>query len=85
MLGLGLIGLAFILGIGLRIAGYGGALLVILMWSSLLPPDNNPIMDEHLIYALVFLLLPHLNAGRTLGLGEWWAKTQLVKKYPFLQ
>lgn len=83
--GLALLGLSLLLGIGLKIASYSGALLMLLMWSSLLLPENNPFLDEHLIYALVLLTLPYHDAGHTLGLGKWWSKTALVKKHPFLQ
>jgi thiosulfate dehydrogenase [quinone] large subunit len=85
MLGLGLIGLALILGIGMKIASYSGALLMILMWTAALPPEHNPFMDEHLIYALLFLGMPLSKAGHIWGLGKWWSKQDLVKKYPFLQ
>ena len=85
MLGLLLIGLALILGIGMKIAGYAGAALMFLMWSALLFPKNNPIFDEHIIYLLLFLLFATGKAGQSFGLGNWWANTQLVKKYPFLE
>lgn len=85
MTGLCLIGLSLLLGIGTRIAGYAGVLLVLLMFSSLLPPKNNPIMDEHIIYALVLLVFTQLpDVGDTAGLGKWWKSTSLVKRYPVL-
>ncbi|MEK7524272.1 MAG: hypothetical protein AAB588_04565 [Patescibacteria group bacterium] len=85
MAGLLLIGLALILGIGMKIAGYSGALLMFLMWSALLLPKNNPILDEHIVYLFVFLSLDSVKAGRYFGLGKWWSNTGLVKKYPFLE
>lgn len=85
MLGLLLIGVALLLGIGVRVAGYAGALLVVLMWLALLPPSNNPFMDDHLIYAAVLLAFANLPAGDWLGLGAWWKNTSLVQKYPCLQ
>lgn len=85
MLGLLLIGIALILGIGMKIAGYAGALLMLLMWSALLFPKNNPILDEHIIYLFVFLGFTSVKAGRWLGFGKLWSETELVKKYPFLE
>lgn len=85
MLALLLIGLALISGIVMRIAGYAGALLMLLMWLALLPPEHNPIIDEHIIYAIVFLGLSVVRPGKWLGLGEWWANTGLVKKYKVLE
>lgn len=85
MLGLLLIGLALILGVGIKIAGYAGALLMFLMWTALLFPKNNPILDEHIIYLFVFLGFTSVKAGQWFGLGRWLVNTKLVKKYPFLE
>jgi len=85
MAGLFLIGLSLLLGIGVKIAGYYGALLMLLMWSALLPPKNNPFIDEHIVYALVFIGLTFVKPGHCCGLGKWWSKTKLVKKYTFLE
>jgi len=57
MMGLLLIGLGLITGIKLKLACYGGVALMILMYLALIPPANNPIIDEHIIYALVLLVL----------------------------
>ncbi len=85
MLGLLGIGLSLILGVYMKIAGGAGALLMLMMWSSMLPPENNPILDEHIIYILVLLILPQVKAGQTLGLGKVWSGTWWVKKYSFLE
>lgn len=85
MLGLLLIGLALILGIGMKIAAWSGALLMFLMWAAALPPKNNPIVDDHIIYILVLCILHCYEAGRYVGLGGWWEKTKLVQKFSFLK
>ena len=85
MIGLLGIGAALILGIGMRIAAGAGALMLVLMWTAVLPPENNPFMDDHLIYALVLIGLAAINAGDVLGLGKWWANTTLVRRYPVLR
>lgn len=84
MFGLLGLGIALILGVALRLAGYAGALLMLLMWLSILPKENNPFMDEHLIYGLILLAMPLADAGQYFGLGKAWAKTSLVKKLPWL-
>jgi thiosulfate dehydrogenase (quinone) large subunit len=84
MIGLLGIGLALIFGVGLRIAAGAGALMMVLMWSAVLPPDNNPFMDDHLIYAILLIGLALAAAGRTLGLGQWWERTALVRRFPWL-
>ncbi|MBI4127368.1 hypothetical protein HY463_01540 [Candidatus Peregrinibacteria bacterium] len=84
MLGLLLIGIALILGIGMKIATYTGSLLLFLMWLALLPPTNNPILDEHLVYIFALFTLKSMKAGEIWGLGKEWSESRLVKKFPFL-
>ncbi len=56
MLGLLFIGLTFIFNKYLSWGAIAGVLMMILMWLALLLPENNPIIDEHIVYALVFAL-----------------------------
>ena len=58
----------------MRIAAASGALLLVLMWTAVLPPENNPFMDDHLIYAILLVGLALAKAGDTLGLGRWWSR-----------
>ncbi|RKF24216.1 DoxX family membrane protein [Micromonospora globbae] len=85
MLGLAAIGTALVLGIGTRIAAVAGALLLVMMWTAVLPPENNPFMDDHLIYAGVLAVLALTAAGDTLGLGRYWARLPLVRRLPVLK
>ncbi len=32
---------------------------MMLMWLAVLPPENNPVVDEHIVYALVLVLLAY--------------------------
>ena len=84
MLGLIAIATGLLLGIGMRFACAGGAVLTVLMWSASLPPKNDLFMDDHIIYALVLITLAVLGAGNTLGLGRWWSQTSLVRRLPWL-
>jgi thiosulfate dehydrogenase [quinone] large subunit len=59
MVGLLLIGICLMLGVAVRFASYAGALLLLLMWLALLPPEHNPVIDEHVIYALILLVVAH--------------------------
>ncbi len=85
MIGLLGIGLALILGIGMRIAAYSGALMMILMYTAALPTSNNPIIDDHIVYALVLLGLLAQNGEQRYGFAEQWSKQSIVKRYPWLQ
>jgi thiosulfate dehydrogenase [quinone] large subunit len=85
MLGLLGIGLALMLGVGMRIAAGSGALLLLMMWSATLLPDNNPFIDDHIIYALVLGLLALMGAGTTWGLGKQWEKLPIVQRNGWLK
>ena len=85
MLGLLGVGVTMTLGAGMRLGAAAGALMYVLMWSVVLPPANNPIIDEHILGAITLVTLALLNAGNAWGLGRWWASTSVVKKYPVLQ
>jgi thiosulfate dehydrogenase [quinone] large subunit len=85
MLGLLGIGIALILGAGMRIAAGSGALLYVLMWTVVLPPENNPVLDDHLLSALTLVVLAMFYAGDTWGLGRWWSRQAVVQRYPVLR
>jgi thiosulfate dehydrogenase [quinone] large subunit len=79
------LGVALLLGIGLRIAAVGGSVLLLSMWSVAMLPAGNPFVDSHIIYALVLVVLALTAAGNTWGLGERWSRTRLVQRLPFLK
>lgn len=82
------IGLALILGIGMRIAAVSASILLVLMWLAawtFAQGSNNPVMDDHLIYAMVAITLAVLYAGDTWGLGRWWAGRSIVQKATWLR
>jgi thiosulfate dehydrogenase [quinone] large subunit len=85
MIGLAGIGLALTFGIGMRIAAVAGTFLYVLMWSAVLPPENNPVLDDHLIGAITLIALTLVAAGNVWGLGKWWSGLPIVKRYPWLR
>ncbi|GIH77831.1 hypothetical protein [Planobispora longispora] len=85
MLGLLGVGTALIVGAGMRVAAAAGATMMMMMWAASLPLDTNPFMDDHIVYAIVLIGLALAHAGDTLGIGAWWGKTALVKRFPILK
>ncbi len=86
MLGLLAIGLPLILGIGVRLAAATGVLMLGLMYTAAsILPEHNPFLDDHIVYAVIMVGLILVGSGRHLGLGNMWAKTRLVRKYPILE
>ncbi len=57
MLGLLFVGVSLIVNRYVSLAGIAGAAMLLLMYFSLLWPENNPIIDDHIIYALVLGVL----------------------------
>jgi thiosulfate dehydrogenase [quinone] large subunit len=84
MLGLAGLGIALTLGIGMRIAAVSGAILYLMMWAVVLPPETNPVVDEHIIGALVVIILALTSAGDTFGLGGWWKRQPIVGRHSWL-
>ena len=85
MLALLALGVALTLGIGSRLATYGGTLFLLLLWSTNLPPVQNPLIDEHIIFIFLLWGLWWVKVGKIYGLGERWSKTTLVKRLPWLE
>jgi thiosulfate dehydrogenase [quinone] large subunit len=86
MIGLAAIGLALVLGVAQRIAAITGTAMMLLMWLAEWPlakatetgqatGSSNPVIDYHIAYALVLLVLAATYAGNTWGLGRRWADT----------
>jgi len=96
MLGLLAIGVALICGVGLRIAGVAGVVMMVLMWAAEWPlaqftsqgeptGSTNPFLDYHLIYAAGFWVVAVLGAGSAAGLGRWWAARRVVQDHSWLR
>jgi len=85
MLGLLFIGVALIFGVLIKMASYAGFVMMLLMWSALLPPANNPILDDHIIYAIILYGISVTNSSKFLSFSKRWENTNMVKKYPILR
>lgn len=57
MLGLLFVGLTLVSNRWLRWGGIAGIAMMFLMYLAVLPPANNPIIDEHIVYMIVLALL----------------------------
>lgn len=95
MLGLLGIGLALTSGIALRLTAGAGTVMMALMWAAEWPPatslsdgtpsmSSNPVVDYHLVYAVVMIALAVAAAGRTWGLGRVWQNLPVVRDHRWL-
>lgn len=73
-----------------------GTVMMLLMWAAEWPPDRftdageptasaNPILDYHIVYALVMIALAVVAAGNVWGFGKAWARLSLVAGNPRLR
>ncbi|MEP6710717.1 MAG: hypothetical protein ABJA64_03275 [Candidatus Saccharibacteria bacterium] len=83
MAGLLGIGVALTLGIAVRIGAVTGSVLLFLMWLASFPLENNPIIDEHLVYIAILMAIAFALPLQRLGLHKQWQSLSLVKKYPW--
>jgi thiosulfate dehydrogenase [quinone] large subunit len=85
MLSMLAIGLALILGIGVKLAALGGiAWMTIFYSATAIWPEHNPFLDEHVIDAVVLAGLFLANAGRYYGFGKAWQRLGFVKDRTYL-
>jgi thiosulfate dehydrogenase (quinone) large subunit len=86
------IGVALILGVGLRVAAVCGVLLVALMWAAVWPlaqhatggaltGSTNPLVDEHVMDALALIVVGIGGTASRLGFGALWAKLPFVQRH----
>lgn len=83
------IGVAVMLGIGLRVSAVAGSLMMLLMYVAEWPfvanaGSTNPLVDYHIIYALALIVIAVTMAGDTWGLGATWKKLPLVQRFRWL-
>ena len=80
-----LIGLGLLTGVMTRLAAIGGIVwLAVFYLGTAIWPENNPVVDEHVIYAVVLIALIFANAGRYWGLGKVWQRLDAVKDRRYL-
>ncbi|MFG1605234.1 DoxX family membrane protein [Actinoplanes sp. NPDC049265] len=95
MLGLLGIGVALILGVGMRIAAVAAVAMMAMMWFAEFPlaqhtsageatHSSNPVTDYHFVYAVSAVTLALTYAGSTWGLGRIWSTLPFVQKHRWL-
>jgi len=83
MLGMAGVGVALLLGIATRIAAVAGAMQMLLIRAATVP-ENNPLVDQHVVYAIALFALAAASAGDHWGLGRAWRRSRLVRRFPLL-
>ncbi|PIT91223.1 hypothetical protein COU17_01185 [Candidatus Kaiserbacteria bacterium CG10_big_fil_rev_8_21_14_0_10_49_17] len=80
--GILLIGVALLVGVGVRPAAWAGALLMILYYFPHVAfpyLEHGFIVEEHIIYAALFMLIAIMPQALEVGLGTYLRKTPIGK------
>jgi len=85
-----LIGLSLLVGLMVRVSAVFGILLMLLYWTAhmdfpYISNTNNFLLDEHIVYAGVLLLLIMKHAGHVWGLDSWAENSRIVQDHPGLK
>lgn len=85
-----LIGLSLLLGLAVRLSSIFGIALMILYWTAhmdfpYISNTNNFLVDEHIVFAGVLVLLIVERAGHVWGLDAWAATQGFLRRQPFLR
>ena len=96
MIGLAGLGIAVTLGVATRLSAVAGTIMLLMMWAAEWPPSTttsagkpsgstNPLIDYHVIFALVLIVAALFGAGLTWGLGKQWNRLAIVHANPWLR
>lgn len=78
-----LIGVALVLGAAVRLASYGGMIIMLMFYLAVIPP-GSVIISQQIIYIIMFGILAIGEAGKIGGIDSFLAPI-LEEKYPKLK
>lgn len=85
MAGLLGIGVGLMLGIATRISVVAGSVMLLLMWLASVPLQNNPVIDDHIVYIVVLCAIGSGLSHQRLSLAAWWQKLPVVRTNSWLK
>ena len=85
MFGLLAVGTALMLGIASRLATIGMAIMMLMMYTLVLPPSDNILVDYHIVYICGILAIYWLGGFDRISLNGYWKELPVVKDYQILQ
>lgn len=85
MLGLLFVGVGLVTGIFMKLATLFGSLMLLMMWSAVLPPEHHPLIDDHLVYILLLIAIYYGSGVDKLSMHQWWANLAFVKRFGLLR
>ena len=85
-----LIGLSLLFGLLVRVSAAFGVMLMLTYWMAhmdfpFIENTNNLLVDYHIVYAGVLVVLIAKKAGHVLGLDGWLESSGFVERHPSLR
>jgi thiosulfate dehydrogenase [quinone] large subunit len=85
MLGLLGVGVGLLFGVAMRLAILSGSAMLFLMWLASLPLENNPLIDDHIVYIAVLAVLWFALPLQRLSASYKWRNLSFVKNSYWLK
>ena len=85
MFGLFAVGFALMFGIASRLSVIGMVIMMVLMYTLCIPPDDNILVDYHIAYICGILAVYWLGGFDRISLKKYWNELPIVKDYKILQ
>ena len=80
-----ILGITLILGIASRLTTAGSILFFLVMYTLCIPPQDNPVIDYHIILCVGMVVVYCLGGFERLSLYGRWSELSLVRRFPILQ
>jgi len=85
-----LIGLSLLVGLMVRVSAAFGVALMLMYWTAhmdfpYIENTNNFLLDYHIVYAGVLVMLIAKHAGHVFGLDAWAENLEFVRNHPALR
>ncbi len=85
MAGLLLVGAAMVAGVSSRLATLGMCVMMAVMFTMEIPPEDNPLVDYHVIYILAALAVYLLGGFGRLSLAKYYDSLPVIRDHGLLR
>lgn len=86
MAGLLFVGVTLFLGVLVKMGSLAGLLMYVGFYTSgFIPPEHNPVVDEHVINAVIMIGLFLYAPNCRFDLSQYWRRFDLVKRWQILE
>ena len=85
MFGLLALGISLMLGFASRLSTIGTVIMMVLMYTMVLPPSDNILVTHHIVYAAGILAVYWLGAFDKWSVNGYWNRIPIVERFWILQ